>query len=278
MQVLGQVFRRIFLDELQKMCAGSGLRLYGPLDVLNTTTGFQRWERELPGPAWNVYVKTPPEKAQSRPENLLRYLGRYVCGTAISNHRLVSLEHDEVTFTVTSRETGQPEHRTLPAVTFLERFLMHIVPPGLHRIRVAGLLAYRDRADRLAHCRELIISATPITPTTPVTPTTGSESGVAVAQTASDAPSEPASVVTSASPASVSAEEPETSPRPATQTIPPPATAADRHHCEHCGSHRWTTIRTHPLINMFDLAGRIYGHLLSGRPCPTRTPLTRDTS
>ena len=38
-EVLGQVFRRIFLEQLTKVCVSGGLRLYGPLAALNSSSG-----------------------------------------------------------------------------------------------------------------------------------------------------------------------------------------------------------------------------------------------
>ncbi|MCH7688669.1 MAG: transposase, partial [Planctomycetes bacterium] len=57
----------------------------------------------------------------------------------ISNQRLAALQDGEVSFTVKNRDTRQRELRTLPAVEFLSRFITHILPPGLHRIRFCGL-------------------------------------------------------------------------------------------------------------------------------------------
>jgi len=50
---------------------------------------------------------------------------------------------------------------TLEAVEFvrrfaMHRFAMHIIPKGLVRIRQYGLLAHRDRGERLALCRSLL--------------------------------------------------------------------------------------------------------------------------
>jgi hypothetical protein len=41
------------------------------------------------------------------------------------------------------------------------RFLIHVLPQGLHRIRHYGLLASGTRADNIARARELLIVSTP---------------------------------------------------------------------------------------------------------------------
>ena len=45
---------------------------------------------------------------------------------------------------------------TLPAHEFIRRFLIHVLPKGLHRIRHYGLLANGSREDNLAKARALL--------------------------------------------------------------------------------------------------------------------------
>ena len=45
---------------------------------------------------------------------------------------------------------------TLTALEFIRRFLVHVLPRGLHRIRYYGLLGNRHRTKQLARCRQLL--------------------------------------------------------------------------------------------------------------------------
>jgi hypothetical protein len=45
---------------------------------------------------------------------------------------------------------------TLATHEFIRRFLMHVLPKGLHRIRHYGLFANASRAENLARMRELL--------------------------------------------------------------------------------------------------------------------------
>ena len=45
---------------------------------------------------------------------------------------------------------------TLDTHEFIRRFLMHVLPKGLHRIRHYGFLANGTRADNIAKVRELL--------------------------------------------------------------------------------------------------------------------------
>jgi len=102
---------------------------------------------------WVVHVKPP----FGGPRRVLKYLARYTHRVAISNHRLRALENGRVSF-----EWKDYAHRarkklmTLDAVEFLRRFLLHVLPTGLVRIRQFGFLANRVRKPKLELCRTLL--------------------------------------------------------------------------------------------------------------------------
>ena len=56
---------------------------------------------------------------------------------------------------------------TLTTYEFIRRFLMHVLPKGLHRIRHYGLLASSNRAANLARMRELLDGVAPEPETVP---------------------------------------------------------------------------------------------------------------
>ena len=102
---------------------------------------------------WVVYAKEP----FGGPEQVLKYLTRYTHRVALSNRRLVKLEDGRVTFTWKDYADGYRRKKmTLEAVEFVRRFALHVIPKGLVRIRQYGLLAHRDRGERLALCRSLL--------------------------------------------------------------------------------------------------------------------------
>jgi len=89
----------------------------------------------------------------------------------LSNHRLVSLAGDQVTFRWRdSAHANQQRLMTLPVDEFLRRFLLHVLPPGFVRIRHFGFLAQRRRAQLLPLCFRLLESATGSPQTQPPTP------------------------------------------------------------------------------------------------------------
>ena len=109
--------------------------------------------REAARKDWVVYSKPP----FAGPEQVLRYLGRYTHRVAISNNRLAALNHDRVTFRWRDSARGNRKRlMTLDVAEFLRRFLLHVLPTGLMRIRHYGLLANATRHQHLERCRQLI--------------------------------------------------------------------------------------------------------------------------
>ena len=78
---------------------------------------------------------------------------------AIGDQRLAGLHDGSVCFRYTDyRRAGASRQRvmTLPATEFIRRMLLHVLPPGFHRIRHYGFLANRSRQQKLAECRRLL--------------------------------------------------------------------------------------------------------------------------
>jgi hypothetical protein len=88
--------------------------------------------------SWIVYAKSP----FGGPQQVIEYLGRYTHKVAISNHRLVSIENDEVSFKYKDYADGSKQKvMTLEAEEFLRRFCLHILPPCFRKIRYYGFMA-----------------------------------------------------------------------------------------------------------------------------------------
>lgn len=88
------------------------------------------------GTRWVVYAKPAVQGAN----DVLRYLGRYVHRTAIAEGSLLACTDETVTFRYRHSQTGERKTMTLPPHEFLRRFLQHVLPRGLHRVRAYGLL------------------------------------------------------------------------------------------------------------------------------------------
>ena len=107
---------------------------------------------------WVVYSKPP----FGGPEQVLRYLARYTHRIAISNHRILSMQDGQVTFRWRDRADADTEKLcTIDAAAFLRRFLLHVLPAGLVRIRHYGILANPVRRRTIEQCRKLMRAEEP---------------------------------------------------------------------------------------------------------------------
>lgn len=155
-KVLGRVFRGKFVEALKRAFADGQLGFHGQLQSLAQPKAFSSFLRQLFRQDWVVYCKRP----FGGPEHVLHYLGCYTHRVAISNHRLVALADDKITFRWRDSAHGnQQSLMTLSVDEFLRRFLLHLLPPGFVRIRHFGFLANRRRANLLPLCSRFLESA-----------------------------------------------------------------------------------------------------------------------
>ena len=69
----------------------------------------------------------------------MAYLSRYVHRIAISNSRILSIDDGKVVFRYQDSRTLQRKTMTLDAMEFMRRFLQHVLPRGMHKVRYYGL-------------------------------------------------------------------------------------------------------------------------------------------
>ena len=155
-RVLSRRFRRLYLDGLKDLYGRGELSLTGRCRELAEPKPWRRLLAALRDKEWVVYAKEPCDSA-----HILKYLARYTHRVAISNHRLVALQDGQVTFRFKDyKRQGKLRTQTLEAVEFLRRFVLHILPKGLHKIRYFGFMANRHRQAKLVRCRALLGQST----------------------------------------------------------------------------------------------------------------------
>ncbi len=100
---------------------------------------------------WVIYCKQP----FYGPAQVVEYLGRYTHKVAISNHRIIDVGKDQVTFSAKDYRKGGKKHLVaLKPLEFIRRFAMHILPKGFTRIRHFGILS----GSRKKECKAMIDS------------------------------------------------------------------------------------------------------------------------
>jgi hypothetical protein len=164
---MSRVFRGKFVAGLKLLFAQNKLEFHGSQLHLAAPGGFPSFLRKLYQLDWIVYAKPP----FGGPEHVLNYLARYTHRVAISNHRLVAFANDRVSFRWRDyAHGGKKKIMTVSAHEFLRRFLLHVLPGGLVRIRHFGLFANRRRRAALERCRALLRMAASADRPEPPTP------------------------------------------------------------------------------------------------------------
>jgi Putative transposase/Transposase zinc-binding domain len=150
---LAKLYRRLFLERLQKAYDAGALRFFGDLANLTDPQNFLALVADMRGANWVVYAKKP----FGGPAQVLAYLGRYTHRVAIANSRIKALDDNHVAFTWKDyRQNGAAKIMKLAPDEFIRRFLLHALPDGFHRIRHFGFMANGHRAAKLGLCRSLL--------------------------------------------------------------------------------------------------------------------------
>ena len=123
-RALSPLFRGIFLDLIRKALPGVAI----PDSVRRQK--------------WVVYCKPTVQGG----ENVLTYLARYVHRIAITDRRILSIDDGKVTFRYQNAKDHQWRTMTLTGEEFIRRFLQHVLPKGVHKVRYYGLWAPSNKA------------------------------------------------------------------------------------------------------------------------------------
>jgi hypothetical protein len=152
-RVLSRLFRRLFLNCLENAFNTGKLQFFASQEALRDARAFAAQIERARNSEWVVYAKRP----FAGPEQVLDYVGRYTHRVAISNNRLIDIENGRVQFHWKDyRNDSQTKTMHLHAEEFIRRFLLHVLPEGLQRIRYYGFLGNRYRQQKLTLCRRLL--------------------------------------------------------------------------------------------------------------------------
>ena len=123
-KALSKLFRGIFLARIRRQFEDIHL----PQSI---------WQKE-----WVVHCKPAVQGTRT----VLNYLARYIHRAAIANSRIVSVDNGNVTFRYKDSKSGaQTKTMTVRAEEFIRRFLQHVLPAGVHKVRYYGLWSSSNR-------------------------------------------------------------------------------------------------------------------------------------
>jgi len=154
-------FRDNFLAGLRGLHASGKLKLTGDWEFLQDKAAFDDWLKPLESVTWVAYIEPPPYE-NCPPEQVAKYLARYLTGGPISDRRIVSHENGFVTFLArVGKRTGgddEVEPIRLHGAEFVRRWCLHILPKGYTKTRRFGGYWSGHRERYLAESRELLES------------------------------------------------------------------------------------------------------------------------
>lgn len=146
-RALARRFRGLMVSALRAAYEqGELARLKEPAQVDAVLDGLMHTD-------WVVYTKA----WLTRTETVVTYLARYSHRIAISDRRILSIADGEVDVSYKDyTDAKRWKVLTLTGEELIRRFLLHVLPKGLMRIRHYGFLANRCRKARLAQIRALL--------------------------------------------------------------------------------------------------------------------------
>ena len=123
-KALSRLFRGIFLDRIRRQFEDIHL----PKSI---------WQKD-----WVVHCKPAVQGTRT----VLNYLARYIHRVAITNSRIISIDDGKVTFRYKDSKSGAyTKAMTVSAEEFIRRFLQHVLPAGVHKVRYYGLWSPSNR-------------------------------------------------------------------------------------------------------------------------------------
>ena len=127
---LRNAFRTALLNELES-CLGSSFKKVKSKCYSDHKHGF--------------YVYAKPNKCE--PQNVIKYIGRYLGRPVIATSRIDKYDSKCVTFHYNRHEDEKYVEETIPAIVFIKRLIRHIPEKHFKMIRYGGLCARHQKID-----------------------------------------------------------------------------------------------------------------------------------
>ncbi len=148
---LGRRFRDSYVRGVRRLIKAGVLQVEDSAEFITILADVQACD-------WVVYIQPPPTET-SDPEDVLKYLARYMTGGPISDRRLIEVKDGRVYFWARSSDkSGRQVPVSLPTLEFVRCWTLHILPTdtGPSSAAAADQTACaqpRDKVDRSARGR-----------------------------------------------------------------------------------------------------------------------------
>jgi hypothetical protein len=134
-KVLSAVYKKKFLELLNQQNINLKL-VWKDFDILL---------HDLEYKSFNVFAKPPFQS----PDQVIEYIGRYSHRVAITNSRIKSIKDGSVLFEYRDYRDETQKLMNLNYEDFIQRFLQHVLPKGLAKIRHYGILSNRAKKENI---------------------------------------------------------------------------------------------------------------------------------
>jgi len=133
-KAMSKVFRGIFIARVKKAYYEGSLEVH---DELKNPSYFENFIDNLVSRKWVIYMKSQ-FKTSSK---IVEYMARYTHKSAIANSRIISIDKNTIRFKYKDYKDGSTTKiMKLSSDEFIKRFLYHIPPKRLFRIRYYGAI------------------------------------------------------------------------------------------------------------------------------------------
>lgn len=156
------------LDSCYKQQWNVEIRKYfSPSSGQNAAGSFSRYaNRNAVSDDTVRYAGHSSDSSKPPVSTAVNYLAEYSSRSAITDNRIRSVDTESVSFEYKDyRSGGNKKIMTLSADEFIRRFLLHILPAGVQKIRYAGYLAGSVKKKNLALIRKTLGQKAPENPT-----------------------------------------------------------------------------------------------------------------
>ncbi|MFC1764727.1 IS91 family transposase [Planctomycetota bacterium] len=155
---LSETFRDRFCHIIRRYFRQDRLKFQRQATYLAQGQAFEALMEEQESQPWTVFCKRP----FAGPEKVVEYLGRYSHRVAISNRRIKSIANGRIVFAykdyrdLDAQQAPKHKEMNVSAETFIQQFLLHVLPKGFRKIRYYGFLGSNQRSEMVKLCRRLI--------------------------------------------------------------------------------------------------------------------------
>lgn len=124
-------------------------------DKLKALLASERPDLIVPEVVWTTRWVVHIARWGQGEDAVLSYLARYVFRIAITDNRIVALDQHSVTIRYKQRKPARWRTCRMSGHEFMRRFLQHVLPKGLHKVRYFGLW-HPSRRQQAAAARLLL--------------------------------------------------------------------------------------------------------------------------